>query len=160
MNHGFQANIPAIRVTSISDGTEIISYTCSQLPDSSSNAGVKFDWVSSVSGVKGSYSDSNWAQCLGVYPGTPETSLIGNSNAQFLLMTSTLKVKLMMISFDQRTYIAYESESLSYINSFDATSSDVYGFVFKSNAAFFGTFKNYGGTALTRSAGFIEMSTY
>ena len=61
VNHGFQANTPAIRITSTLDGTEIISYTCSHLPDASSVVGVKFDWVSSVSGIKGSYSDSSWA---------------------------------------------------------------------------------------------------
>ena len=100
MNHGFQANTPAIRVTSTLAGTEIITYTCSQLPDASSVAGVKFDWVSSVDGLKGSYSDSSWAQCLGIYPGTDQTELAGSSNAQFLLMTPSLELKVMMISFD------------------------------------------------------------
>ena len=71
--------------------------------------------------------------------------------AMFLLMTPTpdVKVKLLMISFSTQTYFAYESATLSYINSFDDTSLDAYGFLFELNAVFFGTMTDYFDTPLT-----------
>ena len=94
-----------------------------------------------------------------MYPKTDSRHF--NGEAQFLLMTADLNVKLLMISFSSRDYKMFETQALSFMNSFDDTSLDAYGFVFEENAAIFGTMKTYfAGTTLTQDTGFIQMTEY
>ena len=73
-------------------------------------------------------------------------------------MTPDLKAKILLINFSAETYIAFESDTLSYMNSFDDSSLDAYGYVFKENAVIFGTMKDYFDTSLTQDTGFVLMT--
>ena len=81
-----------------------------------------------------------------------------DGSAYFMLLGTDLKIKLINIDFDSRSYFAIESNSLNYISSFDHTSLDAIGFAYPYCQAIVGTTKTYFPTAFQNEIGFVEMT--
>ena len=159
VDHGFSNNRAVIRIAASpsSDNSFYYGFACTHLPNFAGS--IKFDWYTTDVGLRESYTDTSWAQCLSA-TALPEEDE-GVPKAHFLLLTQDVKLRVLTIWFDTLTYEALESVAdLSYMSSIKPESFDAHAFEFDTDVqAFFGTTTTYFSHAtLSKDVGFIQMT--
>ena len=157
MNHGFTSNFAAIRLTAVTsfDQSYFDGFACTHRPDESQS--IHFDWIRSTQGLLGSFEDTSWSQCLGVYALTNFIAGL-EVEASFLLMTPDLTVTILTINFEASTIDRKKSNPLSYHQSFDTTSLNAYGEIVGQDCAIIGRTSSYFPDPLSNEVGFVEFS--